>query len=160
MKDELTLSERELKALTLFVVGLSSEGSLRGKDVSARLSFAGRYMDGRMVPVENSGLTIGMLQKDLGQDRQETAKALVLSFQEWALANSPSIALDDAERISTINDLARTGRVITSQDNRSIDAGIRTSIDEFLSSRGGREFVHKRDVAQVSHIYNDALLKL
>ena len=50
MTEQKNLGERHLKALTYFVVGVGSEGNLRGRDVSNRLSFAGRYQDGKMFP--------------------------------------------------------------------------------------------------------------
>lgn len=35
------LTDKELKALAYFAVGVTSEGSMGGRDVSYRLSFAG-----------------------------------------------------------------------------------------------------------------------
>lgn len=155
-----TLSEEELMALAYFVVGVSSEGNIGGKDVSTRLSFAGKYRDGKMYPVENSGLSIGTLQKDLGQDRQSTAKALVHAYQVWANAHQPDTVLTDAQQSSTIADLSRNGHTINDQQNRSLDATIKSQLDAFLKSDNGKDFVHQRDQAQVDNICVNALTTL
>ncbi len=68
MTDATSLTDNELKALAYFAVGVTSEGSIGGRDVSYRLSFAGSVAaDGRMRPVANSGYSFGTLQIDLGQ---------------------------------------------------------------------------------------------
>lgn len=154
------LSERELKAIAYFVVGVGSEGSLRGHDVSARLSFAGKYMDGKMIPVGQSGLSIGTLQKDLGQDGKETAKALVSAYQSWARMNQADKVLSSDEEVCAIKDLSRNGRQLREDGGRAIDSNLKERLDSFLRSEDGRKFVHARDVAQVEHIYTHALAKL
>lgn len=160
MTDQVTLSEKELKALVYFVVGVSSEGNIGGRDVSGRLSFAGEYLEGKMYPVENSGLSIGTLQKDLGQDNQTTAKALVGAYQAWTKANHPDAMLTNVQRSSTIGDLSRNGKTINEQHNRALDADIKNRIDAFLASEEGKNFVHQRDTAQVDRIYDLALTPL
>ncbi|MGC1549077.1 MAG: peptidoglycan-binding domain-containing protein [Rhodanobacter sp.] len=160
MTDSSTLSEKELEALAYFVVGVSSEGSVGGRDVSNRLSFAGNYRDGKMYPVENSGLSIGTLQKDLGQDKQVTATALVQAYQAWAGANHPNMVLTEAQQDQTISDLSRNGRKINDQKNRPLDVEIKGRLDAFLRSDGGKDFVHQRDAGQVDLIYSLALTKL
>lgn len=160
MKEQRGVSESQLRALSYFVIGVSSEGNYGGRDVSNRLSFAGKYKDGKMFPVENSGLSIGTLQKDLGQDNQATATELVESYQSWALSNSPNKRLGRDQERSIISDLSRKGSKINEQDNRAIDTLIKKNLDEFLRSDEGKEFVHRRDVAQIENIYDNALVRL
>ena len=62
------LTDNELQAAAYFAVGVTSEGSIAGRDVAYRLSFAGNVgAGGRMEPVANSGYSLGTLQIDLGQ---------------------------------------------------------------------------------------------
>jgi len=61
------LTDLELRALAYFAIGIGFEGGDSGRDVSHRLSFAGSIRNGVMVPVGNSGFSIGTLQTDLGQ---------------------------------------------------------------------------------------------
>ncbi|MEZ2417495.1 peptidoglycan-binding protein, partial [Luteibacter sp. RCC_6_2] len=159
MTEQKNLGERHLKALTYFVVGVGSEGNLGGRDVSNRLSFAGRYQDGKMFPVENSGLTIGTLQKDLGQDRRVTAKAMVDAYQRWAAEHS-NVLFTDAQLGLIVADLSRNGYEINKQGNRSLDPHVKAALDTFLKSDGGKEFVHQRDGAQRDHIYRGSLSRL
>lgn len=49
------MTDNELRAVAYFAVGVTSEGSIAGRDVSYRLSFAGNVRDGVMEPVGNSG---------------------------------------------------------------------------------------------------------
>jgi hypothetical protein len=86
------LTDSELRALAYFAVGVSSEGSNAGRDVSNRLSFAGRIQNGIMTPVGNSGFSIGTLQIDLGQ-RPAVATALVDAYQAWAARTQPDWVL-------------------------------------------------------------------
>ncbi|MGY1530201.1 hypothetical protein [Luteimonas sp. A649] len=68
MTDPNPLTLNELRAAAYFAVGVSSEGSVAGRDVAYRLSFAGNVRaGGRMEPVANSGYSFGTLQIDLGQ---------------------------------------------------------------------------------------------
>ena len=51
-----SLSQTEIRALAYFAIGVSSEGSNRGRDVSHDLAFAGNILsDITMRPVGNSG---------------------------------------------------------------------------------------------------------
>lgn len=78
------LTAKELEAVAYFAVGVTSEGSIAGRDVSYRLSFAGNVgAGGRMQPVANSGYSFGTLQIDLGQ-HPEVARALLDGYQAWA----------------------------------------------------------------------------
>ena len=153
-------SESELKALAYFVVGVSSEGTVRGRDVSNRLSFAGTVINGKMDPVENSGFTIGTLQKDLGQDGGATAGALVNAYQAWARAEQPDYILSAKQQSTTISDLSRNGNTIDKQKGRPLDATIKSRLDLFLKTEDGNDFVRARDVAQVNRIYEKALVPL
>lgn len=68
MTNPTPLTRNELKALAYFAVGVTSEGSIGGRDVSYRLSFAGQVgRDGLMDPIGNSGYSFGTLQVDIGQ---------------------------------------------------------------------------------------------
>ncbi|MGF6712732.1 peptidoglycan hydrolase-like protein with peptidoglycan-binding domain [Luteibacter sp. W1I16] len=158
MTEQKSLGEGHLKAIAYFVVGVGSEGNLGGRDVSSRLSFAGKYQSGKMYPVENSGLTIGTLQKDLGQDR-ETAESMATAYQCW-VAEHAETELTDIQRRAMVGDLSRNGNTIRKQGNRPIDPQLKRGIDAFLKSNGGKEFVHQRDMAQVQRIHDSALSKL
>jgi peptidoglycan hydrolase-like protein with peptidoglycan-binding domain len=155
-----SLSENELKALTYFAVGVSSEGSVRGRDVSNRLSFAGRIAGGKMYPIQMSGLSIGTLQKDLGQDRKETASALMRAYQAWAIASRERPALTSVERDAAIKALSRNGDAIRDQGNAGVDARLKANLDAFLRVDEGRDFVHQRDMTQVDSIYGGPLSRL
>lgn len=62
------LTASELRAAAYFAVGVTSEGSIAGRDLAYRLSFAGSVgAGGRMEPVANSGYSFGTMQVDLGQ---------------------------------------------------------------------------------------------
>ena len=85
------LTDNELQAAAYFAVGVTSEGSIAGRDVAYRLSFAGNVgAGGRMEPVANSGYSLGTLQIDLGQ-HPDVARDLLDSYQAWAIPTSPSI---------------------------------------------------------------------
>lgn len=142
------LTDDELRALAYFAVGVGSEGSVGGRDVSNKLSFAGTIWNGVMDPVGNSGFSIGTLQTDLGQ-HPEAAASLVNAYQVWANVSNPDWVLTDAQRIQTTADLARNGRVIEAQNGRALDPDIKSRLDAFLESGDGVTFVHNRDVAQV-----------
>ncbi|WP_170843736.1 peptidoglycan-binding domain-containing protein, partial [Luteibacter sp. UNCMF331Sha3.1] len=117
-------------------------------------------MKGLMEPAAQSGFSVGTLQKDLGQDRQATAKALVDAYQAWAEQSTGWPVLSDAEAAASVADLARNGKAIRDQGGRNIDPSLREQLNAFLTSKGGRDFVHERDVAQVEHIHKDALAKM
>ena len=104
-----TLADAELRALAYFSIGIGSEGSIGGRDVSNRLAFAGTLRNGVMDPVGNSGYSIGTLQTDLGQ-HPEAAVQLVDAYQAWARTDHPDWLLTDAQRTQPANDLGRNGR--------------------------------------------------
>ena len=145
------LTDSELRALAYFAVGVSSEGSNAGRDVSNRLSFAGRIQNGIMTPVGNSGFSIGTLQIDLGQ-RPAVATALVDAYQAWAARTQPDWVLGEAGYAQTVRDLSRNGRAITADHGRALDAVVKQRLDQFLRSDDGIRFVHERDVAQVEQL--------
>jgi peptidoglycan hydrolase-like protein with peptidoglycan-binding domain len=155
-----TLSVSELKALTYFAVGVSSEGSLGGRDVSNRLSLCGRMTGGKMYPIKKSGLSIGTLQKDMGQDGKATASALVQAYQAWATTSPERSRFTDRERDALVLDLSRDGDAIRAQKNRGIDSTTKDRLNEFLRADEGKDFVHQRDLAQVEHVYAGSLAKL
>ncbi|KRA75944.1 hypothetical protein ASD78_08275 [Lysobacter sp. Root667] len=145
------LSDAQMRALAYFAVGVCSEGSDAGRDVSNRLSFAGTVRNGVMVPVGNSGFTIGTLQVDLGQ-RPDAARALTDAYQAWAIRQHPDWRLNDAQYAQTVRDLSRDGRAITAEHGRPMDAVVKQRLDQFLQSDDGVRFVHERDIAQVDHL--------
>lgn len=143
-----TLTDAELQALAYFAIGVGSEGSIGGRDVSNHLAFAGTIRNGVMDPVGNSGYSIGTLQTDLGQ-HPEVAVQLVDAYQAWARTNHPDWALTDAQRTQATSDLGRNGRTIEAQNGRPLDAAVKSHLDQFLVSEAGITFVHERDVAQI-----------
>jgi len=89
------LTGNELQAAAYFAVGVASEGSIAGRDLAYRLSFAGNVgPDGRMRPVANSGYSFGTMQVDLGQ-HPAVARDLLDHYQAWA-ATQPDRALEFA----------------------------------------------------------------
>ena len=83
-----TLNDNELRATIYFAVGVASEGSNRGRNVAYELAFAGYihregdtargqpreagvYREGQLEPIYNSGYSIGTLQTDFGQQRND-----------------------------------------------------------------------------------------
>jgi len=48
------MTDDELRSVAYFAIGVTSEGSNAGRDVSYRLSFAGNVRNGVMEPVGNS----------------------------------------------------------------------------------------------------------
>lgn len=143
-----TLSDAELRALAYFAIGIGSEGSIGGRDVSNRLAFAGTIRNGVMDPVGNSGYSIGTLQTDLGQ-HPEAAAQLVDAYQTWARTGHRDWLLTDAQLTQTVNDLGRNGQTIEAQNGRPLDATVKSHLDIFLVSDAGITFVHGRDVAQI-----------
>lgn len=142
------LTDAELRALAYFVVGVGSEGSIGGRDVSNRLAFAGTIRNGVMDPVGNSGYTIGTLQTDLGA-HPEAAVQLVDAYQTWARTNHPEWVLTDPQRTQTASDLGRNGRAIETQNGRPVDATVKSHLDSFLATDAGKTFVYDRDIAQI-----------
>ncbi|RYG88428.1 MAG: hypothetical protein EON59_04455 [Alphaproteobacteria bacterium] len=143
------LTDAEIRALAYFAIGIGSEGSIGGRDVSNRLAFAGTVRNGVMDPVGNSGYSIGTLQTDLGQ-HPEAAAQLVDAYQAWARTYHIDWLLTDAQRTQTANDLGRNGQAIEAQNGRPLDATVKSHLDTFLASDAGITFVHERDVAQIA----------
>lgn len=154
------LTDAELNAISYFAIGVGSEGSVAGRDVSNRLSFAGTIgADGRMDPVGNSGYSIGTLQTDLGQ-HPEVARTLVGAYQDWARTNHPDWVLDPAQQQQTISDLSRNGRTIEAQDGRAMDAGVKSHLDQFLQSDAGVRYVHDNDAVQAGKLMREVYTPL
>ena len=145
------ITDNEMRALAYFAVGVSSEGSVGGRDVSNRLSFAGTVANGVMNPAGNSGYSIGTLQIDLGQ-RPQTGHQLVAAYQRWADENQPDWRLTEAQRAQTVHDLTRNGRTIRAENGRSMDAVTKQRLDQSLQSDDGIRFVHDRDSEQVEEL--------
>ncbi|HVI57842.1 MAG TPA: hypothetical protein VM619_03065 [Luteimonas sp.] len=141
----------ELNALSYFAIGVASEGSRLGRDVSNRFSFAGSIRGGVMDPVGNSGLSIGTLQTDLGQ-HPEVARSLVAAYQDWAADRQPEWVLEDRQATRTIGDLARSGNAIEDQGGRQLDAAVMAHLRAFLQSDEGIRYIHDRDVMQAGKL--------
>jgi hypothetical protein len=138
------LTRYELKAAAYFAVGVTSEGSIGGRDVSNRLSFAGHVTaEGLMQPVGNSGYSFGTLQIDLGA-HPAVAKQLLDQYQQWTLSqpDRATLHLDDAAYDATLHALQRNGRAMRAAHAHDID---RAGINRFLASDTGRGFVHGLD---------------
>ena len=151
MTNRAPLTANELKAVAYFAVGVTSEGSIAGRDVSYRLGFAGNVgPGGRMQPVANSGYSFGTLQIDLGQ-HPDVARDLLDSYQAWARLQPDRVVLelghDRYEEVLTA--LQRTGRKMREDNAVDID---RSGLDRFLSSDDGRSFVHGLDTAHTESI--------
>lgn len=145
------LTENELRAAAYFAVGVTSEGSIAGRDVAYRLSFAGNVgAGGRMEPVANSGYSFGTLQIDLGQ-HPDVARDLLEDYQTWA-ATQPDrevLALSPDRYAATLESLQRTGREMRATNATDID---RSTINRFLASDDGRTFVHGLDTEHVGRV--------
>lgn len=144
MTNPTPLTENELRALAYFAVGVTSEGSIGGRDVSYRLSFAGSVgRDGRMDPVGNSGYSFGTLQIDLGQ-HPDVAVQLLDAYQRWARTqpDRASLALSPDAQARMLEALRRTGREMRAAGAHDID---RVPLNRFLASDDGRTFVHRLD---------------
>ena len=153
------LTDAELRALSYFAIGVSSEGSIAGRDVSNRLSFAGNIRGGVMDPVGNSGYSIGTLQTDLGQ-HPEAVPPLLDAYQAWARTAHPDRVLSDAQRAQATADLGRDGNAIRRDGGRDLDATVKSHLGEFLRSDDGRTFVHNRDVAQVDELMTGVMARV
>lgn len=155
------LTDAELRAVAYFAIGVGSEGSIGGRDVSNRLSFAGARdpNTGRMTPVGNSGYSIGTLQTDLGQ-HPEVVPSLLDAYQAWAATPPPGTALTAAERRQTTADLGRNGDAIDQQGGRAMDARIERNLNTFLRSDAGVTYIHNRDVAQVDELMTGTLAQV
>lgn len=178
-----TLSDDELRATLYFAVGVASEGSLRGRNVAYDLAFAGYihregdtarrepreagvFREGQLEPIYNSGYSIGTLQTDFGQQRDDAnrnADQLLNAYQTWARApGQPAhLALTAAEYGQASDALRRQGNEIrgdrqTVADNGyDLPAGIKDRLNTFLRSDAGITFVHDQDVRQVGHLLRE-----
>ncbi|WP_213600588.1 hypothetical protein [Pseudoxanthomonas japonensis] len=176
-----TLTESELRATIYFAVGVASEGSLRGRNVAYDLAFAGYihqagdtargepreagvFREGQLEPIYNSGYSIGTLQTDFGQQRNDVnrnADRLLDAYQAWAQEHTrqrPDLALTPAEYDMASDALRRQGneirgdRQVVTDNGYDVPAGIKTRLSEFLGSDDGITFVHNQDVRQVNHL--------
>lgn len=144
------MTDDELRAVAYFAVGVTSEGSNAGRDVSYRLSFAGNVRGGVMDPVGNSGYSFGTLQIDLGQ-HPDVARQMLDSYQRWA-ATQPdraAVELTQANYDTTLEALQRTGRQMRAAGAHDID---RSNINRFFASDQGRAFVHGLDTQHVNGV--------
>lgn len=143
------LTANELRAAAYFAVGVTSEGSIAGRDVAYRLGFAGNVgADGRMEPVANSGYSFGTMQVDLGQ-HPAVARDLLDRYQVWATMqlDRTTLELGQADYDAVLVSLQRTGRQMRADNAVDID---RSPINRFLASDDGRTFVHQLDTLHVN----------
>jgi len=140
----------ELRAAAYFAVGVTSEGSNAGRDVSYRLSFAGNVRNGVMDPVGNSGYSFGTLQIDLGQ-HPDVARQMLDSYQRWATTqpDRAAVELTQATYDTTLEALQRTGRQMRAAGAHDID---RSNINRFFASDQGKAFVHSLDTQHVNGV--------
>lgn len=144
------MTDNELRAVAYFAVGVTSEGSVAGRDVSYRLSFAGNVRDGVMDPVGNSGYSFGTLQIDLGQ-HPDVARQMLDNYQRWA-ATQPdrsTVELTRAGYDTMLEALQREGHEMERVGAHDID---RTNINRFLGSEQGKTFVHGLDTQHVNGV--------
>lgn len=144
------MTDNELKAVAYFAVGVTSEGSNAGRDVSYRLSFAGNVRNGVMDPVGNSGYSFGTLQIDLGQ-HPDVARQMLDSYQRWA-ATQPDRAAVELTRAgydTMLEALQREGHEMERVGAHDID---RSNINRFLASDQGKAFVHGLDTQHVNGV--------
>jgi hypothetical protein len=141
-----SVSDNELRAALYFAVGVSSEGSVNGRNVGYELSFAGyihhegdtvrrspaetgKFHDGQLEPIYNSGYSIGTLQTDLGQQRDSAARnagPLLDAYQQWARSQSathPELELTTAEFTESKTALHRMGNEIRGDATTTADNG-------------------------------------
>lgn len=170
-----SLSQAEIRALAYFAIGVSSEGSDRGQDVSHDLAFAGNILsDSTMRPVGNSGYSIGTLQTDLGQHRggkeehfrfsrevnDDVPADLISAHQNWARRERPDLMLSNAEENQTLAELGRRGREMTGPDRFDIDAATKGKLETFLDSDAGRTYIHERDLRQIEKLETAVFAKI
>lgn len=145
-------SDAAFNALSYFAIGVASEGSAAGRDVSNMLSFAGSTgRTGQMYPVGNSGFSLGTLQTDLGQ-HPDVARRLVDAYQVWARAERSDWVLSDEQAAQAIHDMGRTGTAIYAEHKRPPDPTTKAHLDNFLQSTAGIRFVHEQDLAQADKL--------
>ena len=151
----MAISEKDFQAAAYFAIGLTSEGSLKGKERAYELTIV--HQEGtneavRLVPVQNSGYAIGVIQTDFGQ-RPEVARRMVHFFQDWAKAYRPDLRFDDKEVAPFIAQLSRTGnQVKLKYHNEPLNPKIKPAINAFLASPVGMAFVHAHDVKQINQL--------
>ncbi|WP_369585265.1 hypothetical protein [Kingella oralis] len=149
----MAISEKDFQAAAYFAIGLTSEGSLNGKERAYELTIAhqkGTNEAVRLVPIQNSGYAIGVIQTDFGQ-HPEVAKRMVHFFQDWAKAYRPDLRFDDKEVAPFIAQLSRTGnQVKLKYHNEPLNPKIKPAINAFLASPVGMAFVHAHDVKQIN----------
>lgn len=170
-----SLSQTEIRALAYFAIGVSSEGSNRGRDVSHDLAFAGNILsDSTMRPVGNSGYSIGTLQTDLGQHRggkeehfrfsrevdDDVPSDLISAHQNWARRERPDLILSNAEENQTLAELGRRGREMTGTDRYDIDSTTKGKLETFLDSDAGRTYIHGRDLRQIEKLETAVFTKI
>ena len=149
----MAISEKDFQAAAYFAIGLTSEGSLNGKERAYELTIAhqkGTNEAVRLVPIQNSGYAIGVIQTDFGQ-HPEVAKRMVHFFQDWAKAYRPDLRFDDKEVAPFIAQLSRAGnQVKLKYHNEPLNPKIKPAINAFLASPVGMAFVHAHDVKQIN----------
>lgn len=154
-----TLSEADIRFIAYFAMGVTSEGSIGGRNVAYELRFAGTIhpVTGRMSPVANSGYSLGTLQTDIGQ-HPHVAAEVVAAYQDWAAADHAARAgwvLEPAQEAGVVRDLMRRGNEIRTSSGVDIPAATKSRINAFLGSSEGITYVHARDVAQIDHLMRD-----
>lgn len=170
------LTDKELRAIAYYAIGVGSEG----KDVAYRLSFAGSHLHQKngttlLEPIGNSGYSVGEMQTDLGQHRDD-AKALVDAYQTWAKVHHPDWVLSGQQQAQYASDLGRDGHHIRDTHYEADDAAYRAQhhthipshllpkagadidptfkarLDVYLATDAGKSFVHGLDVRQVNDL--------
>lgn len=141
------LSRDGMNAVSLYAIGTASEG---GRNPYA-LAFAGEERNGLLYPVEKSGITIGIMQTDMGQ-RPEVATDLVNTFQEWARTRHPELMLTPRQRTEAIADLGRDGPAIIADGRTPLDPEVKRRLNTYLGSEQGMNFVHSYDLLQVAEL--------
>lgn len=103
-----------------------------------------------MIPVGNSGFSLGMIQTDLGQHK-DVAKDLVRAYQDWAVKNG-EVSFPKEQEDKIIRELGRTGKEINSQGGKSLDRNLKFQINKFLASSDGITFIHNHGIKQIKKI--------
>ncbi|UXA58751.1 hypothetical protein M0D47_08130 [Xanthomonas prunicola] len=159
-----TLTEKELRATLYFAVGVTSESRYD----AYRLVVAGdKASTPTLEPADNSGYSIGTIQKDLGQHYQpndpngeNVPRDLINAYQDWARAHQPQSLFNDDQATRAVADLGRDGDAIRNDHGRPLDADVKSRLDAFLASDAGITWVHDRDVAQIDKLMDRAIAPL
>jgi hypothetical protein len=118
-------------------------------------------------PVYNSGYSIGTLQSDFGQqrdDRNRNPAHFLDAYQTWAAGQTqqnPNQALTQIERDQANQALRRQGNeirgneTIAADNGYDIPVGIKTKLNQFMASDAGITYVHNQDVRQVNHLLRE-----